>query len=174
MSQYFVLNEGSVIPYLQTLTGDTGGAVGPNASHNIFITAGPGVFTLGTPGTNTLEIGRAAFVTGTVTTTNATPTTVLSFDMGSIAGVYTIRGSVSAFDKTDVAGASFFYTAGCRTTGAAGTLISVNMVADSKEVAMTNSTYSVTVTSNHIVIAVTGLLSKTIDWTAEFEYNLVI
>ena len=38
------------------LTGDSGGAVGPDITNNINIVGGPGIDVVGTPGTNTMTI----------------------------------------------------------------------------------------------------------------------
>ena len=41
---------------IETLTGDSGGAVGPDGSNNVNILSGVGISVVGNPGTNTLTI----------------------------------------------------------------------------------------------------------------------
>lgn len=43
---------GSVLPDIETLTGDSGGAVGPDAAFNVDLLGGTGITTVGTPGSN--------------------------------------------------------------------------------------------------------------------------
>ena len=52
---------GAVITYIQTLTGDAGGAVGPDGFGNIDITGGNNITITGVPGTNSMTVD----VTGT-------------------------------------------------------------------------------------------------------------
>ncbi len=57
------LSSGTVAPEIEFITGDTGGAVGPDAGHNLNILGGAGIATTGTPGTNTVTISTTATVT---------------------------------------------------------------------------------------------------------------
>lgn len=57
MSQISNLSStGTILPDVETLTGDTGGAVGPDGALNIDILGGIGASVAGNPGTNTLTI----------------------------------------------------------------------------------------------------------------------
>jgi hypothetical protein len=56
MSQAGQFQAGTVLPDIETLTGDSGGAVGPNGAGNINMVGGSNITTVGTPGTNTLTI----------------------------------------------------------------------------------------------------------------------
>ena len=57
------LTSGTTLPEIETLTADAGGAVGPDAAHNVNIVGGAGISTVGTPGTNTVTISTNAVVT---------------------------------------------------------------------------------------------------------------
>ena len=159
---------------IQTLSGDTGGTVVSDGSGNILLTAGPGIYTLSEPGSNAVLIGRAEFAAGTVATTDATPTNVLSVDMGPFPGVLTIKGTVSAFDITDTAGAGYFFSGSYRTSGAAGTILGTKTEDSYVEAALNNASIALGVSGNSILIIVTGLAGKTIHWAAEFDYVLAI
>lgn len=63
MSQAGRLRDGTVLPDIETLTADAGGAVGPDAAFNIDILGGAGIATTGNPGANTITITTTAAVT---------------------------------------------------------------------------------------------------------------
>jgi len=52
MSQYQKLIDGTVLPDIETLTGDVGGAVGPDGVFNINLLGGTGITSVGTPASN--------------------------------------------------------------------------------------------------------------------------
>lgn len=62
MSQAGHYSDDSVLPDVETLTGDVGGAVGPDGAFNINILGGVGIATTGTPGTNTITIATTGVV----------------------------------------------------------------------------------------------------------------
>lgn len=63
MSQQGSVNDGgTVLPDIETLTGDVGGAVGPDAAFNVDIVGGVGVTVTGNPGTNRLTIATTAVI----------------------------------------------------------------------------------------------------------------
>ncbi len=95
MSQVGILREGSTIPGIETLTGDSGGAVpGAGSPVNINIVGTAGQITVtGNPGTSTLTLalaggGTAVDSIGTQTGTNPIAPTA--------AGLVTINGAVVA------------------------------------------------------------------------------
>ena len=94
--------------------------------------------------------------------------------MAPFAGVFTIKGTISAYDKTDVSGSGYFFSGAFRTTGAAGTLIGSNVENTYSDPSMALATISIGATGNDIVITVKGLPAKTIDWAAEFDYVLAL
>jgi len=53
---YLTYNQSAVVGVMNTLTGNVGGAVGPDAAHNINFVGGGGITVTGTPVTNTLTI----------------------------------------------------------------------------------------------------------------------
>lgn len=83
MSQQGALGDGgTVLPDIETLTGDSGGAVGPDGLFNINILGGTGINIVGNPGTNTLTVNT----TGGFLTWNrvAGPAVPLAVDNGYI------------------------------------------------------------------------------------------
>jgi hypothetical protein len=174
MSQIaMIASPGTVDPDVETLTGDTGGAVGVDAAFNINILGGEGIIVTGNPATNTLTISDDDKVSGTVTTNNAVSTTCLTFPMGAVAGVYTIDGRITGFNTTDTAGAGYSFSGSYRTTGAAGIEIGTQDGFQFEEVAMAACDFDISAVGNNIIISVTGIALKTINWAAEFSYEFV-
>ena len=111
--------------------------------------------------------------TGAVTTTDATPTTILTFPLGAIPGVYYIEGNIVAFDVTDTAGGAYTLSGAVRTTGAAGVAIGVPVITVVEEAALTTSSFAISVSVNNLIATVTGIAGKTIDWNAYLTYRFV-
>ena len=174
MSQIAMLTQaGSASPDLETLTGDVGGAVGVDAAFNINILGGTGITVTGNPATNTLTIDDDDLIQGTVTTVGAVTSACITFPMGAAPGTYIIDGRIAAYNVTDVAGGGYFFSAAIRTSGAAGTAIAVEFGSDYEEASMVAADCDVTVAGNNILVNVLGIALKTINWSAEFEYQFV-
>jgi len=170
MSQIaMIASPGTVIPDVETLTGDTGGPVGVDAAKNINILGGTGINVDGNPATNTLTISDDDLVQGDVTTNNAVPTTCITFPLGAAAGAYVLDGRLTGFNTTDVSGGSYFFSAGARTTGAAGILIGTNFGVMFEEASMVASDFDISIVGNNLLVQAVGIAGKTINWSAEFE-----
>jgi hypothetical protein len=93
MSQLTRSYIGSGAAVVETLTGNTGGAVGPTAN-NINVVGSGGLTVTGNPGTSTLTIS-ASSINYTYTNVNATPYTVLATDqylsVDCSGGIITVR-----------------------------------------------------------------------------------
>lgn len=182
MSQAGILNVagggGGGTP-IQTLTGDIGGAVPPTAN-NIFIVGGTstannsnGITFSGNIGTSTLTGTLTNRISGQVTTVDATPTTIITFALGAVPGVYTFSGDITAYDLTDIAGASYGVISGIRTSGAAAIEIGTQFNTNFEEASMVTASIDVTTSGNNVIFQVTGIAGKTIDWDALFNYRFV-
>jgi hypothetical protein len=114
--------------------------------------------------------------TGAVTTTDATPTALITFPLGTTPGTYTFDISVAAFataGATAPLGAGYTIVGSARTTGAAATLIPTQVVDHFEEGVLGTSpqaTSSLTVTGNDVVVSVTGKAAYTIDWVGTLLY----
>lgn len=173
MSQIALLSSGGSATAIVTLTGNSGGAVGIDAANNINIQGGIGINVAGNPATNTLTISDDDLVQGDVTTNNALPTACITFPLGVTPGAYVMDGRITGFNTSDIAGASYFFSAGARTTGAAGILIGESAGNMFEEAAMVDSDYEISVLGNDLILNVIGVAAKTINWSAEFEYQFV-
>jgi len=163
-----------------TITGNSGGAVSPDAGGNINVVGGTlstgvggGITTVGNLSANTLTLSLTSYSSQTVTTTDATPNNSMTIALGAVPGVYTFDINVSAFDVTDTAGAGYSLFGTIRTTGAAAVLVGVPDKIINQEAAMATSNVILTVSGNNAVIQVTGVAAKTIDWKAITFYTFV-
>lgn len=112
-------------------------------------------------------------ITGIVTTLDATPTTIITFPLGAVPGGFFINGDVVAFDVTDVAGGSYSFVSGIRTTGAAGIEIGTEFKDVLEEAAMMTADFTVSVSGNDLIISVIGIAGKTINWNCYLTYRFV-
>jgi hypothetical protein len=158
----YVTDSGTAVPALNVLN-----VLTAESSINI----DRGVETTGSG--NTVTVLLTNRITGTVTTNNATPTTIISFPLGATPGVYFFDGDIVAFDSTDTAGAAYSFTSGMRTTGAAAIEIGTEFKDLFEEVAMSASDFNVIASGNSIVIQAVGIAAKTIDWNCYLNYRFV-
>lgn len=172
MSQIQKLFDGTVKPDIETVSGDIGGVVSPILG-NLNIFGGTGVLVSGNPVTGTLTISDDDLVQGNVTTSNAVPATCINFPLGADAGTYVLEGRITGYNITDIAGGSYFFSCGVRTTGAAALLIATDFGAMHEEAAMETADFNITVAGNSLVVEVLGIVAKIINWSAEFEYQFV-
>lgn len=84
---------GTPLPEIETLTGDTGGPVGPDGAFNINILGGVGITTTGNPGTNTITIDADGTTTMNYTLVNTTPYVVVATD--NFLGVDSSGGAIT-------------------------------------------------------------------------------
>lgn len=182
MSQFFqsVLSGGGIPPNVPTSFNTDSGTIVPaanvvnlnggssdfNSSNGIRVIANP-------PGSNNGVVELTNRNQGVVTTTNATPTTIISFALGATPGVYTFTGDITGFDVTDGAGGSYGVISGIRTNGATAIEIGTQFSTNFEELAMINADVDVTVSGNNVVFTVQGIAAKTIDWDALFTYRFV-
>lgn len=87
--------------------------------------------------------------------------------------MYFIEGYIVAFDTTDVAGGSYSFVSGCRTTGVAGIEIGTEFKDVLEEAAMMTADFNVSVSGNNFIITVIGIAGKTIDWNCYLTYRFV-
>lgn len=78
MSQLFVKDNSSAAPDIETITGNSGGAVGPDGSFNINLLGSGAVLVTGSPGTNTLTITVTGGGLSWTDVTGATQTLVIN------------------------------------------------------------------------------------------------
>jgi len=144
--------------------GQTGGA--PVLST---LTAGVGVNIVNAASSITISVDSE--VQNTIQTTDATPTTLLTFDMGASAGSYLAEIRVAAHNTTDTASAAYFLIGAARTDGASGTEVASEVSNALEDAAMSTADCTFLVSGNNMVIQVIGIAGKTIEWSGELEYR---
>jgi hypothetical protein len=162
----FVTDSGTVIPAANVVNID-GGTTTTNSANGILVVANPN-------GSNNMVIELTNRQNGAVTTTDATPTTLISFATAASAAVYNVQVRIAAFDATDVAGAAYHIDAGARTTGAAVTIFPDPDFVDNEEAAMVTSDINILASGNNIIIQVTGIAGKTIRWSGSLTFVQVV
>lgn len=170
----------------QVLTANTGadpafaniGTKSGLTAHGVLIAEGAGAFaatSAGTAGQILVSGGPSAdptwtsgFTTGTVQTTDATPTDLITFDCGATAGVYTFSVEVSGYASVGAGtplGVGYTLVGTIRTDGAAATFIDQQVDAF-EEGAMSACAGTLTTSGNNAVVQVTGVAAYTINWSA--------
>ena len=169
MSQAGKLRDGTILSDIETLTGDFGGAVSPNAAFNLNILGGTNVTVTSNPGTNTLTINQSGGQEGTGQTIGAVTADVITFALGATPGTYSMGVRIAAFESTTPAGAGYKIKAGIRTTGAAGFVIGLIATDTFEDAALIPASVALLVVGNDAVVRVTGTAGLTLQWTAELD-----
>ncbi len=173
MSQIIKLSEGTVAPDVEKLTGDTGGAVGPDGAFNINILGGTGVTVVGNPATHTLTITEDNKLEGTGQTVGAVTADLITLDLGTTPGIYTFDTRIAGFDAADSLGIGYTLVGAVRTDGAASVVLPSQALDQFEELALIGATAVIVAVGNTAVIRVTGVAAKTINWSADAEYVFV-
>ena len=158
----FVTNSGNAVPAANILN-----VLATDATTN----NDNGILTTGSGSTVTVVLSNRQ--TATVTTTDATLTTALTFALSATPGVYFIEGNITAFDVTDTAGGVYNFASGVRSDGASATEIGVEFKDSFEEAAMATSDVFVTTSGNNSIIQVQGIAGKTINWNVVLNYRFV-
>lgn len=111
---------------------------------------------------------------GSVNTTNATPTTVITFDASAV-GTYIFEFKSSAFNETDLLGAGFSLFSAVRSNGVDTFLCGTPDKIANKETGMELTDVNVVVGglgNTNVFFQVTGLAGKTITWCCVGLYCL--
>jgi len=110
---------------------------------------------------------------GSVTTTNATPTTIASFSLGATPGVFTFDIQIACLNITDVNGDGYFISGTARTDGATAVLCGTPDKIVNEEVSDTANADMV-VSGNTVIVQATGIAGKTHHWRTVVTYVRVL
>jgi len=174
MSQIaMIASPGTVKPDIETLTGDVGGAVGPDGALNVNLLTDDFLTTTGNPGTNTITISLDNSQVDTGQTIGAVTDDICVLNLGATPATYTIEAKVAGFESTTPASAGYDLLCVARTTGAAASLVGFPDKFNREEAALAASTADFVAVGNTIVIRVTGTAGLTINWRATISYVTV-
>lgn len=174
MSQIQKIFDGTVLPDIETITGNIGGAVTPDAAFNLNIVGGSGITVTGNPATNTLTITQAEELHGSGTTVGAVTSDLITLDLGATPGVSTFDIRIAGFDSATPIGVGYTLVGAVRTNGIAATLLPGQSLDQFEELALIGATAAITVAANTAIIRVTGVAGKTMRWVANAEYITAI
>lgn len=132
-----------------------------------------GVQTDGSSGSNTLTVQLTNRLTGTLTTTDATLTTILTLPLGATPSVWFVGGDITAYDITDSAGAGYSLNAVVKTDGASATEVGVEYTTELEDAAMVTADLISSASGNNLLIRVQGIAGKTVNWYAKIEFDKV-
>jgi len=155
---------------VETLTGNAGGAVGPNAAKNIFVVGGTGIYVTGNPATNTLTIAQSAAIEGTGQTIGAVTADILTFDLESTPGVYLFKIEIVGFSTSSL-GVGYDVTACFRTDGTTSVEIRTQSSDEFEEGALSGCDFDIVPSAGNLVVRVTGTAGQTINWLAVLTYT---
>jgi hypothetical protein len=128
----------------------------------------------GTGATNEVTIYLTNRNRGAVTTTDATPTTLISESLGSVAGTYFIEATIVAYNITDGIGASYGVSGAARTDGLGnGTEIASEEKEIFEDAGMATCDFNFGVSGNNAFIEIIGIAGKTINWKGLSTYLYV-
>ena len=132
-----------------------------------------GIRTDGSSGSNTLTIQLTNRMTGSLTTTDATVTSIITFVLPAIAGTYYVFGNIQGFTLTGPAGGAYSFSAGYVTDGASATELGTEFHDTFQSVSFEPTDIFLAASGNSIVVSVQGVIGLTIDWNALLEFRQV-
>lgn len=130
-----------------------------------------GISTTGSGNTVTAVLSNR--VQGTTSTVGAVTGDVITFAMGATPGTFRFDVQVCGFESTTPAGAGYGLEICARTTGAAATLIDVD-VNPQEEAALSACSCTAVVSANNVIVRVTGAAGLTINWSGSGSYERAV
>ncbi len=127
----------------------------------------------GTGVTNEVSIYITNRQTGTVTTTDATLTTIQTLPMGATPGTFYVWGCVQAFNSSTPASGGYSFSGAFRTDGATGTELGIELHDEFEDPALVTADIFIVASGNNIVVQVQGVVGLSINWNSLLEYREV-
>lgn len=162
----FVTQNGTAVPAANILL--VNGFDSSQNNDNGIITKG-GV--VGTGTANELDVVLTNRVTATVSTTDATLTTILTFPLGGTPATYTVQGNIQAFGGVNAG--SYEFAGGYLTDGANATELGTEFHNQFETLSMQTSDIFLSVDgSNNLVVSVQGIAAS-LNWNLVMTYRMV-
>ena len=158
----FVTDSGTAVPALNILN-----VLGNDTTSN----NDNGISSIGSGNTVTYQLTNRQ--TGTVTTADATVTTILTVPMGATPGTFYVYGNVQAFDGVTPSSAAYSFSGGYRTSGVAATELGTEFHDTFQDSTLSTSDIFLTTSANNILVQVQGIVALSINWNAILEYRQV-
>ncbi len=160
----FITDDGTAIPAANILNVNALDSI-ENNSNGILTRANPNL-------SNNLEVIITNRLQGVVTTTDATPTPIITFTP-TVIGTYVIEARTSAYNTTSSLGAGYSMFAGVRFDGVNSNLCGTPDKIVNEEGAMSSANCTITVSGANILINGVGYVAQTINWSAVGLYTFV-
>lgn len=131
-----------------------------------------------TGNSNEVDVVLTNRVRGVLTTTDATPQSLIEFDLGGDPASYVFQGSVVGFDPITGETGGYFFEGTYTTDGSASNIVGGQFSSFQETGTWASSTAFVFITdgggiTNNFVVEVTGIAATTINWNALFNYTKV-
>ena len=158
--------------FVISLTGNTGGAVGPDGSDNINVFGGSGVNISGNMGTHTLTVNILNSQTATTTTSDGAgqTQTILTFPLAATPTAYAFEARVAAIDKNNLSVGGFSGFCAVQTDGVTASILTdTDLITHETKTPITGingATVSFSVSGNNAILQVVGVATHTINWGA--------
>lgn len=162
---------------VQTLTGNSGGAVPPTANNinvvgdaNASVSNVTGTSTsVGNPGASTITWSSYGYI-GAGSTVGAVTADLITLGLGAAAGAYHIVAQVVGFESTGPSGTAYWTLGAVKTTGVAATEIGTQQETYVEDAALAATDLDIVASGNNVIVRVTGVVGLTIDWRATLNY----
>lgn len=159
-----------------TLTGESG--VATSVGGNINVPGGQSTadFSNGVTSTgaaDNLTVILTNRVPGTLTTTDATPGTLVSFNLGATPAAYVFRGSVIGFVPATGDAGGYNFEGTYTTDGATSNIVGGQFSSFQETAGFSAADVFITDGGNTLTVEVTGIAATTINWKALFTYTRV-
>jgi len=158
-----------ILADIETITGNSGGAAGPDGAGNFNIVAdvnsGLTVVTDNTTNTATIYSDNTS---GTATTIGAVTEDIITYDLGLTPGTFQFEARVKGFESTTPAGVGYNIYGTFTTDGITATLVGDQPIFNEDPALSTADAYFIA-SGNNAVLQVLGVAALTIVWSAESE-----
>jgi hypothetical protein len=176
MSQFFINSSGGGGggSAVQTLTGNTGGAV-PPTGNNINVLGTGGITVAGNQGTSTLTISLIDnLLIGTATTTDGTTyvpfTASANIPLPTPSTCVSVRCNITGMDVANGLAIGGELIGLAKNVGGVVTIVGVGDITRNNDNALSSWTAELTVSGTNVQLAVRGVAAHTINWRTLIDY----
>ena len=131
-----------------------------------------GIRTSGAADTGTIQLTNR--LTGTVTTSNATPTTIITVTLAASQTSYSMSGVVTVIVPATGDSASYDFQAAFKTSGVVAAEIGTEYPTTFEDTSLAPADITISASGNTVILQVIGVAATTIHWDAILNYRQVV